>query len=113
MNSTSGTAPGTVTRPWWRGTWGWQTGRPPATSSSSTRRAAHSSKEQYLGAIAAGVSRYLAREAGAIAVRLHGGVACLRYQALLEIIVCGEHVPPQLLWHADSYERRDGHWPVL
>ena len=71
------------------------------------------SKAGYLGALAAGFIRYVAWEPGAIAVRLHEDVACLRYQALLEIIVRGEHAPPRRMWHTDLYERRDGRWQVV
>ncbi len=71
------------------------------------------SKEEYLGSLATGFIRYVAWEPDAIAVRLHGDVACLRYQALLEIIVRGEHAPPRRMWHTDIYEQRDGRWQVV
>ena len=71
------------------------------------------SKAEYLGDIASGAINYLEWEPGAIAVRLHDQVACLRYQAHIEIIVNGQHLPRILLWHTDIYERRDGRWQVV
>ena len=60
------------------------------------------SKEEYLGAIAAGHMRYLSWELGEIAVRLHGDVAVLRYQAQLEINFGSQAMPRSLYWHIDS-----------
>lgn len=71
------------------------------------------SKTEYLEGVASGFINYLAWEPGAIAVRLHGQVACLRYRAHTEIIVGGHHAPKLLQWHTDFYERRDGRWQVV
>ncbi len=72
------------------------------------------SKEEYLGAIAAGEIDYLVFEPdSAIAVRLHGETAVIRYQSRLEIVVGGQHVPLQGYWHTDLYEMRDGRWQAV
>ena len=71
------------------------------------------SREEYLGAIAAGHMRYLSWEPGEIAVRLYGNAAVLRYQAQLEINFGGQAVPRSRYWHIDSYERRDGRWQAV
>lgn len=71
------------------------------------------SREEYLGAIAAGHMRYLSWEPGEIAVRLHEDAAVLRYQAQLEINFGGQAVPRSRYWHIDSYERRDGRWQAV
>jgi hypothetical protein len=71
------------------------------------------SKEQYLGGIEAGQLRYLFWEAEAIGVRLYGGIAVIRYQSQLEVVVLGRHIPRQRYWHTDLYERRDAQWQVV
>lgn len=71
------------------------------------------SREQYLGAIAAGQIKYSVWEPGDIAVRLYGPAAVIRYQTRLEVIFGGHHVPPRYYWHTDSYECRDGRWMVV
>ncbi len=71
------------------------------------------SKEQYLGGIASGEIHYLVWEPESIAVRQHGEMAILRYQAQLEIIVSGQKLPLRRFWHTDSYEKRDGRWQVV
>jgi hypothetical protein len=71
------------------------------------------SKAEYLGGIGAGQITYLYWEADAIAVRLYGDVAVIRYQAELEIIVQGRHIPRQRYWHTDLYERHHGQWKVV
>ena len=71
------------------------------------------SREQYLGAIAAGHIRYVSWEPEAISVRLYGMAAVLRYQAQLEIVFGGHAVPRALYWHMDSYEWRDGRWQAV
>lgn len=71
------------------------------------------SREQYLGAIAAGHMRYLSWEPEAISVRLYGTAAVLRYQAQLEIVFGGHVVPRARYWHTDSYEWRDGRWQAV
>lgn len=71
------------------------------------------SKEQYLGSVASGMFSYLVWEPGEIAVRLHGELAILRYQAQMEIAFNQEKLPPMRLWHMDAYEKRDGRWQVV
>ncbi|MBB3644049.1 hypothetical protein FHX14_000208 [Rhizobium sp. BK619] len=71
------------------------------------------SREQYLGAIAAGQIKYGVWEPGEIAVRLYGCAAVIRYRARLEVIFNGHPVPPAQYWHTDAYERRDGRWLVV
>jgi hypothetical protein len=71
------------------------------------------SREEYLGAIAAGQIKYRAWEPGDIAVRLHGSAAVIRYRARLEIVFNGHPVPPGDYWHTDTYEHRDGRWTVV
>ena len=70
------------------------------------------SKEEYLGGLGAGQIRYLFWEPEAIAVRLYGHAAVIRYQSQLEIIVQGRHIPRQRYWHTDLYERHAGQWQV-
>jgi hypothetical protein len=71
------------------------------------------SKEQYLGGIASGQIRYLYWEPEAIAVRVYGPAAVMRYQSELEIIVQGHHIPRQRYWHTDLYERHGAAWQVV
>jgi len=71
------------------------------------------SREEYLGAIAAGQMRYLSWEPGEIAVRLYGDAAVLRYQAQLEINFGGQSVPRSRYWHMDSYEWREERWQAV
>ena len=77
------------------------------------------SKEEYLGRVASGHFDYRVWEPDAIAVRVQGKMALLRYQAHLDIVV-GGHTgppgpprPPERYWHTDSYEQRDGRWQVV
>lgn len=71
------------------------------------------SKDEYLGAIAGGHIRYLRWEPDAIAVRLLGECAVIRYLARLEVIFGGHRVPLSAYWHTDTYERRSGQWMVV
>jgi hypothetical protein len=70
-------------------------------------------KEQYLGGISSGQIRYLYWEPEAIAVRLYGDAAVIRYQSQLEIVVQGRHIPRQRYWHTDLYERHGMQWQVV
>jgi hypothetical protein len=71
------------------------------------------SKDQYLGGIGSGQIRYLYWEAEAIAVRVYGDAAAIRYQSQLEIVVQGRHIPRQRYWHTDLYERHGAGWQVV
>jgi len=65
------------------------------------------------GHIAFGYLDYRVWEPDAIAVRVQGQLATIRYQAQLAIVVGGQTAPLQRTWHTDSYERRDGCWQVV
>ena len=71
------------------------------------------SKEQYLEAVADGTIRYLVWEAGPMEVRVHEGVALIRYQARLQLAAGEQRRPEFQCWHTDSYEMRDGYWQVV
>ena len=71
------------------------------------------SKDQYLGGIGSGQIHYLHWEPEAIAVRLYGDVAVIRYQSQLEINVEGHHIPRRRYWHTDLYERHGMQWRVV
>ncbi|GAA0966687.1 nuclear transport factor 2 family protein [Actinocorallia libanotica] len=71
------------------------------------------SKDDYLGAIAAGHIDYVAWEPGPIDVRVHENAAVIRYQATLEVVFGGHPVPRTTYWHTDSYENIDGQWRVV
>jgi hypothetical protein len=71
------------------------------------------SKEEYLGGIGSGQIHYLSWEPEAIAVRVYGDVAVLRYRSQLEIVVQGHHIPRQRYWHTDLYERHGTQWRVV
>jgi len=78
-----------------------------------TPRGGALSREQYLAAVADGEIRYLVWEPGPMEVRVHDGVALIRYKALLQL-ASGPHVRPSFqCWHTDSYEKRDGRWQVV
>jgi hypothetical protein len=59
------------------------------------------SREQYLGAVAAGEIDYLVWEPESpIAVRVYGQAAVIRYQSQVEIVVGGQKIPlPAVLAH--------------
>jgi hypothetical protein len=72
------------------------------------------SKDQYLGGIATGEINYLLWEPdSAIAVRMYGRVALIRYRSQLEILVGGHKTPLRRYWHTDSYQNRGGLWQVV
>ena len=71
------------------------------------------SKEQYLGGISSGQIHYIFWEPEAIAVRVYGDAAVMRYQSELEIVVQGRHIPRQRYWHTDLYERHGSQWQVV
>lgn len=70
-------------------------------------------REQYLGAVAAGHINYRSWEPGLITVRRHGSTALIRYQAALEVEFGGHLVPRTNYWHTDSYEYLDGRWQAV
>ena len=72
------------------------------------------SKEEYLGAVAAGILHYLAMELDSpIDVRMYHDVALLRYRAQIEIEVQGQGYPRAPYWFTDAYEKRDGQWQIV
>lgn len=72
------------------------------------------SKEQYLGAVAAGDVHYLVWELDSpIDVRLYGEVALIRYRSQIEIVVQGQKYPRARYWFTDAYERHDGRWRIV
>jgi len=71
------------------------------------------SKDQYLGAIAAGGLIYNAWDPDQIEVRLYEQVAAIRYQSSMEVTFGSHHVPRAKYWHTDLYEMRDGVWQVV
>lgn len=72
------------------------------------------SKQEYLGAIAAGEIDYVLWEPAKIEVRLYGDAAVLRYQAEIKINVKSMPDAPQgKFWHTDLYELRNGQWKVV
>jgi len=71
------------------------------------------SKDQYLGAIAAGMLTYNAWDPLQIEVRLYENVAALRYQSSMEVTFGPRHIPRAQYWHTDLYEKRGGTWQVV
>ena len=71
------------------------------------------SKAEYLGGISSGQIHYLYWEPEAIAVRIYGDGAVIRYRSQLEIVVQGRHIPRQRYWHTDLYERHGAQWRVV
>jgi len=71
------------------------------------------SKAEYLGGISSGQIHYLYWEPEAIAVRVYGDVAVIRYRSQLEIVVQGRHIPRQRYWHTDLYERHGVQWRAV
>ena len=72
------------------------------------------SKEEYLGAVAAGILHYLAWELDSpIDVRMYHDVALIRYRAQIEIEVQGQLYPRAPVWFTDAYEKRDGQWQIV
>lgn len=71
------------------------------------------SKEEYLGAIAAGQIKYVVWNPAEITVRLYGAFAVIRYQAQLEVIFGGHKVPRSDYWHTDTYEYQNGQWMAV
>jgi hypothetical protein len=72
------------------------------------------SKEQYLGAVAAGHLHYSVWEIDPpIAVRLYGDVALIRYRGEIEIEAQNELYPRAPYWFTDAYEKRDSRWQIV
>jgi len=72
------------------------------------------SKEEYLGAVAAGIVHYIAMELdSSIDVRMYRDVALIRYRARIEIEVQGQPYPLTPCWFTDAYEKRGGQWQIV
>lgn len=71
------------------------------------------SRDEYLGAIAAGRIKYQAWEPADIAVRLYEWSAVIRYRAQLEVVFDGHNVPRSDYWHTDAFEYHDDRWMVV
>src|SRR5262245_21402784 len=72
------------------------------------------SKGEYLGAVEAGILRYVAWEPDTpIEVRSYHDVALIRYRAQIEIEVQGQPYPRAPYRFTDAYEIRDGRWQIV
>jgi hypothetical protein len=72
------------------------------------------SRDDYLGAVAAGAIDYLRFEPiSDIAVRLYGRAAVLTYQSTIDIVVAGLGRVTHDAWHTYLYEKRQGQWQVV
>ncbi|MCP9486059.1 MAG: nuclear transport factor 2 family protein [Gaiellaceae bacterium MAG52_C11] len=72
------------------------------------------SREEYLGAVAAGAIDYLTFEPiSEIEVRLYGRAAFVTYQSHIDIVVSGLGRFEHDTWHTYLYEKRQGHWQVV
>jgi hypothetical protein len=67
------------------------------------------SKEEYLGAVAAGHLHYLVWDLDSpINIRMYADLALIRYRAQVEIEGQGHLYPRAPYWFTDAYEQRDG-----
>jgi len=71
------------------------------------------SKDQYLGAIAAGQLVYGSWDPMAIDVRLYDHAAALRYRSTMAVTFGAHQVPSAEYWHTDLYEKRGDDWQVV
>jgi hypothetical protein len=71
------------------------------------------SKDDYLGAIAAGGLIYNAWDPEHIEVRLYEQVAAIRYQSSMEVTFGPHRIPRAQYWHTDLYEKRGEAWQVV
>jgi len=72
------------------------------------------SKAQYLGAVEAGIIRYVVMELDSpVDVRVHGDVALTRYRVQIEVEVQGQRYARAAYWFTDVYEKREGRWQVV
>jgi hypothetical protein len=72
------------------------------------------SKDQYLGAVAAGVIKYASMELDSpVDARVYGEVVLIRYRAQIEVDVQGQRYPRDAYWFTDAYEKREGRWQIV
>lgn len=72
------------------------------------------SREEYLGAVAAGAIDYLAFEPNSeMQVRLYGEAAAIRYLAHIDVVVTGLGHFGTDAWVTCVYERREGRWQIV
>ena len=66
------------------------------------------SKDQYLGAVTAGVIKYVSMELESqVDARVYGDVVLIRYRTSIEVDVQGQRFPRASYWFTDAYEKRD------
>jgi hypothetical protein len=71
------------------------------------------SRDEYLGAVAAGVIDYLVFEpVSPIAVRRSGDSAAVRYEVSFDLVIGGTRVTHKG-WITELWERRDGRWQIV
>lgn len=72
------------------------------------------SRDDYLGAVAAGALDYLSFEPiSDITVRLYGRAAVLTYKSTIDIVAAGLGAFHHDAWHTYLYEKRQGRWQVV
>jgi hypothetical protein len=70
-------------------------------------------RSEYLGDIASQQIDYRVWEPGEIAVVMGEGIAVVRYEAEMDLVLAGQEMPRSRLWHTDVYAERDGRWQVV
>lgn len=72
------------------------------------------SKEDFLGAVAAGAVDFLSYDViSPIEVRLYGQAAAIRFQARADVVAAGLGHFSHDAWHTLLYEKRNGHWQAV
>ena len=72
------------------------------------------SKEDFLGAVAAGAVDFLSYDViSPIQVRLYGQAAAIRFQARADVVAAGLGHFSHDAWHTLLYEKRNGHWQAV
>ena len=72
------------------------------------------SRAEYLGAVEAGVIKYVVMEPDSpVDVRVYGDVALLRYRVQIEVEVQGQRHARAAYWFTDAYEKREMRWQIV
>jgi ketosteroid isomerase-like protein len=72
------------------------------------------SRDEYLGAVEAGVIKYAVMELDSpVETRTYGDVALIRYRTQIEVEVQGHQYPRASYWFTDAYEKREGRWQIV